>query len=170
MKLIVKSKNQAVKGYIRDDVEKRFNKLGRFFSDDTTAYVTFSIEGIMHKIEITVNIKNTIIRCESKDKEIFVAIDKTIDILERQLIKNREKLKSITNDSIRFENIKEEEMNYYNIVKVKKFDIVPMSADEACFKLELLDHKFYLFENIENSKLSVIYKRDDGDYGLIEPQ
>lgn len=172
MKLVINSKNINGKGRVKKEVEERFDKLEKYFTDDSTATVTFSEEGTNNKVEITVRVKNNVLRSEVADIDLRSAVDKAIDRIEKQLIKHKDKLKKRNNDSIRYENIVEYETNeIHNIVRNKKFKVKPMTKDEACFQLELLEHEFFVFLNEENGgNVCVVYKRKDGDYGLIETE
>lgn len=171
MKLVINSKNCVGNGNVKKEVEERFGKLEKYFTDDSTATITFSEEKTFKKVEITVRVRNNVLRSEVADIDLRSAADKAIDRIEKQLIKHKEKLRKRNNDSIRYENIIEYENNeIHNIVRNKKFKVQPMTKDEACFQLELLEHEFYVFLNEENDNLCVLYKRKDGDYGLIETE
>ena len=171
MKLVINSRNTKVKGYVKKEVEERFAKLDKYFSDEASATVTFSGEGTSKKVEITVYMKNNVLRSEVSDMDMRAALDKAINRIERQLIKYKDKLRKHNNDSIRYENIKDEPAEQlHDIVKNKKFVLKPMTPDEACFQLELLEHQFFVFLNEETSRLAIVYKRKDEDYGLIEPE
>lgn len=102
---------------------------------------------------------------------MYTSIDRAVDVLERQVRKYKTKLQNRyqKNDSIRFENIKPmEEADEAKLVKNKKFKVVPMSSDEAILQMELLRHNFFVFQNAKNEAINVVYKRKDGNYGLIE--
>lgn len=171
MKLVINSKNFNDYSNVKNEVEERFGKLEKYFTDDSTATVSFSEEGTAKKVEITVRVKNNVLRSEVTDMDLRTAADKSIDRIEKQLIKHKEKLRKRNNDSIRFENIVGYEINdVHNIVRNKKFKVQPMTQDEACFQLELLEHEFYVFLNEDNENVCVVYKRKDGDYGLIEAE
>ena len=171
MKLQINSRNYNLRGYLKEEIEERLEKLEKFFADDASVIVTISGEkSDLKKADITVRVKNNVLRSEAGDKDVRVAIDNAMDKLEKQLIKHKEKLKKRNNDSIRYDNIASSTENgdIRQIVKNKTFVLTPMSTDEACFQLELLDHEFFVFLNEVNNKTSVVYKRNDGDYGLIE--
>jgi putative sigma-54 modulation protein len=170
MKLNINSKNYVLKGYVKEEIEKRFEKLSKYFTDGSVCNVMITGEGgNTKKAEITVNVKNNVLRSEVKDNDLHTAIDKAVDRIEKQLIKHKAKLKKHNNDTIRYENITDiQNGDVYNIVKTKTFKLKPMTPEEACFQLELLEHKFYVFLNSETKKINVAYKRDDADYGLIE--
>ena len=172
MNIQINSKNYNVSDYIKGEIESHFEKLSKYFSDDSTATVTFKGErNQQKKVEITVKVKNNVLRSEVSDFDIRTAIDKAIDKIERQLFKYKGKLKMRSADSIRFENIEDTGNGMiFNITKNKKFELKPLTPEEACFELELLEHSFYVFLNEESDNISVVYKRDDGDYGLIETE
>lgn len=171
MKLIINSKNTNADKILKREVEDRFEKLGKYFSEDSTVNVTFSEERSFKKVEITVKVKFNVLRSEVVDNDLRTAVDKAIDKIEKQLVKYKDKLRKRNNDSIRYDNIADSGPGeVHNIVRNKSFKVMPMTKDEACFQLELLGHEFYMFLNEENDNICVVYKRKNGDYGLIEPE
>ncbi len=171
MKLIINSKNTNTNSLLKREVEERFEKLGKYFSEDSAVNVTFSEERGYKKVEITVKVKFNVLRSEVVDTDMHTAVDKAIDKIEKQLIKYKDKLRKRNNESIRYENIADNgNGDIHNIVRNKSFKVQPMTKDEACFQLELLGHEFYMFMNEESDNICVVYKRKDGDYGLIEPE
>jgi putative sigma-54 modulation protein len=171
MKLVINSKNMNGNKNVIKDVEVRFDKLEKYFTDDSTATITFSEEGSSKKVEITVKVRNNVLRSEVSDPDLRTAADKAVDRIEKQLIKHKDKLRKRNNDSIRYENITDSITgDVRNIVRNKKFKVQPMTKDEACFQLELLEHEFFVFLNDESDNVCVVYKRKDGDYGLIEAE
>ena len=173
MKLEINATKLNVKNYIIEEAEKRFEKLEKYFSDDSVINVTFKGEGNKtKKVEISVKLRTGVLRSEASDGDVRAALDKAIDKFERQLVKHKDKLKTRSNDSIRYENItqdvSDEDDIQARIVKNKSFVLEPMDEEEACLRLELLSHSFFMFLNKETEKVCVVYKRDDGDYGLIE--
>jgi putative sigma-54 modulation protein len=171
MKLVINSKSNDVRSFVKKEVEERFKKLDKYFTDEATANVMFSEEGSNKKVEITFRIKNNVLHSEVSDMDFRTAADRAIDRIEKQLVKYKDKLKKRNTESIRYENIKStEEAPVHYIVKHKKFALEPISTAEACFQLELLDHQFYMFLNQDTDNINVVYRRDDGDYGLIEPE
>ena len=105
---------------------------------------------------------------------MYAAIDKAVDILERQIRKHKTKLQRryINGETIRFENIEplQEEEDRPKVVRTKRFDMKPMSVEEAILQMELLRHNFFVFMNADSDDINVLYKRKDGNYGLIEPE
>ena len=107
---------------------------------------------------------------------MYASIDRSVDVLERQIRKHKTKLQKRFNsgETIRFENIvplnDEVEYDKPKVVKTKRFDMKPMDVEEAILQMELLRHNFFVFMNADSEDLNVLYKRKDGNYGLIEPE
>lgn len=125
------------------------------------------------KVEVTIPLKNFILRAEEEQETFYAAIDVVIDKLERQIRKNKTRMSSkkmkeakVFNYEV-VESIDEEETK---IVKRKKIDVKPMDEEEAILQMELLGHEFYLFKDVETGKPAVIYRRKDGDYGIIDSE
>ena len=169
-------KNVDVTDALREVTEKKLSKLEKFFKDEIEGTVTFSTQKNDKTIEVTIDIPGTIIRAEETSDDMYASIDKAVDVLERQMRKHKTKLQKRyrEGDTIRFENVmpleKQEEDDKPKIVRRKKFNIKPMNHEEAVLQMELLGHNFFVFRDGETFDMSVIYKRKDGNYGLIEPQ
>jgi len=174
MKLNFTGKNMDVTEALKDVTNKKLGKLGKYFQEDIQGDVVFSTEKNRQIIEVTINLPGTILRAEESSDDMYVAIDKAIDVLERQIRKHKTKLQRRYNngETIRFENIAplEVEEEGPKIVKTKRFDMKPMSVEESILQMELLRHNFFVFLNAETDDLNVLYKRKDGNYGLIEPE
>lgn len=175
MKVILTSKNLNASDHLRDTIESKFLKLGKYFSSDIIANVTLSMEKGRQKIEATINAKGTIFRAEDTTNDIYSGIDRVVDKLSGQMSKYKTKLikKHKDNRAIIFDDVPdqlgdpEEELS---IVKRKKFDLQPMSPEEAILQMELLQHSFFVFLNMETEGIGVVYKRNDGNYGLLETE
>ena len=156
---------------LEKELEKKLSKLDKYFPKDPKANIMISeIRGLV-TTEITVTVDSTFLRVEVSDRDVRNAADKTIEKLEAQIKKNKEKLKRKLTDSIRYDESEEDvEQEDLKIVKSKKFAIKPMSAEEAALQMELLGHMFFVFLNADDEAVNVIYKRKDGQYGLIEPE
>ena len=143
-------------------------------SDDVRANVLVKVKGHLQTVEITIPLRNFIIRSEETQEDFYAAVDKAIDVMERQIRKNKTKIKAKENKTkIDFSFIdieEEEEPSETEIIKRKKIEVKPMDEEEAILQLELLGHEFYLFKNIDTNKEAVIYKRKNGGYGLIEAE
>ncbi|WP_069650349.1 ribosome hibernation-promoting factor, HPF/YfiA family [Caloranaerobacter ferrireducens] len=175
MKIIVSGKNMEVTNALRDIVEKKMEKLDKYFHKDVEAHVTMNVEKNRQIIEVTIPFAGGIIRAEEANGDMYTSIDKVIDVLERQIRKHKTKLqkRNHSGETIRFENIiplEENENDEPRIVKTKRFAIKPMDAEEAVLQMELLGHNFFVFRNAVTDDVNVVYKRKDGNYGLIEPE
>lgn len=176
MKLTISGKNMAVTDALRDVIEKKMGKLDKYFYEDVPVDITLSVEKNRQIIEVTIPFSGVIIRAEESTDDMYQSIDKVIDVLERQIRKHKTKLqkKSKGLETIRFENIQAlpivENEKEPSIVRTKRFAMKPMDAEEAVLQMELLRHAFYVFRNAETDEVNIVYKRKDGNYGLIEPQ
>lgn len=174
MKLNFTGKNMEVTEALKDVTDKKFGKLEKYFQENIEGDVVFSTEKNRQIIEVTINLPGTILRAEEASDDMYAAIDKSVDVLERQIRKHKTKLQRRYNngETIRFENVMplEEEDDRPKVVKVKRFDMKPMSVEEAILQMELLRHNFFVFMNADSDDLNVLYKRKDGNYGLIEPE
>ena len=174
MKLNFTGKNMEVTEALKDITSKKLGKLEKYFQEDIQGDVVFSTEKNRKIIEVTINLPGTILRAEESSDDMYVAIDNSVDILERQIRKHKTKLQRRYNngETIRFENIAplEDEEEGPRVVKIKRFDMKPMSVEEAILQMELLRHNFFVFLDAETDNLNVLYKRKDGNYGLIEPE
>ena len=124
----------------------------------------------MQKVEITIPIKKIVLRCEERDEDLYKAIDLASDKLERQLRKNKTKMMKQKKDvtkAIRFEEMEPIEEKE-EIVKRKKIEMKPMSEEEAMMQMDLIDHDFFVYKDVETKTVNVIYKRKDGTFGIIE--
>ncbi|MDR1018308.1 MAG: ribosome-associated translation inhibitor RaiA [Lachnospiraceae bacterium] len=178
MKFNIVGKNIRVTDGLRDHVESKLSKLKKYFNDSTEINVTLSTQKDEKKIEVTIPVKGGIIRSEQASTDMYVSIDLVEEIIERQLRKYKTKLidrhRGIEGISFTPEFIEEEDLNESDseikIAKTKHFSIRPMYPEDACLEMELLGHSFYVFINAETEEVSVVYKRKDGSYGLIEPE
>ena len=174
MKFIIVGKNIEVTEGLRAAVEDKIGKLEKYFTAETEAHVTLSVEKDRQKIEVTIPVKGNIIRSEQVSSDMYVSIDLVEEIIERQLKKYKNKLidKKQSSPYFRQEFIEKDYMDdeEVQILRTKKFDIKPMYPEDACVQMELLGHSFYVFCNAETDKVNVVYKRKGNTYGLIEPE
>ena len=162
---------QAMKEYINEKLKRLEKYLEK--SEEVRANVVVKVKGHMQSVEITIPLHNFIIRSEETQDDFYAAVDKAIDVMERQIRKNKTKIKAKENKTkIDFSiiDIEEEETNDKEIIKRKKIEVKPMDEEEAILQLELLGHEFFLFKNLDTNKEAVIYKRKNGGYGLIEAE
>lgn len=168
-------KNVEVTEALKDVTNKKLKRLDKYFQKDVVGNVVYSVERNWKIIEITINLPGTILRVEESSDDMYTSIDKAVDVLERQIRKYKTRLqkRNQTGETIRFENViplKENEDEKPKIVKTKRFGMKPMSVEEAVLQMELLRHNFFVFMNADSEEVSVVYKRKDGNYGLIEPE
>lgn len=175
MRYTITGRNIEVTPGLRDAVQDKLGKLEKYFTPDTEAIITLSVQKELQKIEVTIPVKGSIIRAEEASTDMYVSIDLVEEIIERQILKYKKKLIDRKQSSPSFSDsflqeetpITEEEIK---IVKTKKFAVKPMDPEEACLQMELLGHSFYVFLNAESEQVCVVYRRKGGTYGLIEPE
>ena len=158
---------EGLKGY----VDKKISKLQKYFQETTDARVTLSVQKDYHTVEVTIFHEGMIFRSEITDRDMYAAIDRSVDVLERQIRKQKTKLEKklregAFNEPSFFDYGNDEDE--FKIVKVKKYKDKPMSPEEAILQMNLLGHEFYIFTNDVTNDKEVVYKRKDGNYGLIE--
>ena len=176
MEIIIRGDKIDVTDAMKDYINEKLKKLDKYLekSEDVRASVVIKIKGHRQTVEITIPLKNFIIRSEETQEDFYAAVDKAIDIMERQIRKNKTKIKAKeTKTKYDFNIIDIEEENLEEpetIIKRKTVEVKPMDEDEAILQLELLGHEFYLFRNIATDKAAVVYKRKNGGYGLIEAE
>ena len=182
MKLILTDKKVNLPDSIHAYAEKKVGKLDRFFKEDATAAVTFSVEKERNnKVEITVRSSGTIFRVSESTSDMRASIDAAVTTLERQIRKNKTRLEKRLRQGA-FERAldvsevstfapDEPDEGEYRIVRSKTFPLKPMSRDEAILQMNLLEHGFFAFRDEEaGGAFAVVYRRNDGDYGLIEDE
>ena len=162
---------KAMSEYIKEKLEKLDKYLEN--SDTVRANVIVKVKNHEQTVEITIPLKSFILRSEETKEDFYAAVDKTIDKLERQIRKNKTKLMSKQTKSVydfNFSIIDEETEEENKILRRKRVEVKPMDEEEAILQMELLGHQFYMFKDVDTNKPSVVYKRKDGNYGLIESE
>lgn len=171
MKVKVIGKNIEVTSALKDVIERKLTKFEKYFDPSVVATVKLSVVKNNHIIEVTIPFNGVILRGEEATADMYTSLDKVCDKLDGQMRKQKTKLeKRYHGDSLRFKDIPsfdEDDNEESKIVKVKKFDVKPMSQEEAILQMELLGHSFFVFKNAEDLEVNVVYKRKDGNYGLI---
>ena len=174
MKFIIIGKNIDVTPGLREAVESKLGKLGRYFTPNTEIHVTLSVQKGHQKIEVTIPVKGGLVRSEQESSDMYVSIDLVEEIIERQLKKYKNKIitKQQSNSNFRKEYIEKEVEadDEIKIIRTKKFDMKPMYPEDACVQMELLGHDFFVFRNADTFEVNVVYKRKGNTYGLIEPE
>lgn len=153
---------------------RKISKLERFFKTEADAYVTFSIERGRFLAEITIRNNGLYYRASELTNDMYASVDSGVAAIERQIRRNKTRLeKRLREGALEREVVPayvpaEEEADEFRIVRSKRFSIKPMSPEEAILQMNLLDHEFFVFKNMEaDDAISVVYKRKQGGYGLI---
>lgn len=175
MKYNYTSRNMVVSQHLKDVTEKKLERLSKFFTPDTLVYVTFKAEKRLQTVEVTIPTKGSAIRCEASGDDAYDQLDVIMDKLERQIVKYRKKLigRAKIDRTFRedyFTAQVEEEAEVENtIVRVKRIEIEPMDAQEACLQMELTGHDFFAYKDGKTGQVCIVYRRNqEGTYGVLE--
>ena len=161
----------------KEMINEKLSKLDKYFGEEGSATVTLSHKRNLSTLEITIKASNTLFRSEVDAESFRDAMDKSIDNIERQIRKNKTRLRKklreglISDETIAAASVggAEEQEDSEIIIRTKTFEYTPMSAEEAIMQMNLLGHTFFVFNDAVTEKTCVVYKRKDGNYGLIEP-
>ena len=170
MKISVFGKQMNVRESLRVMIERKLAKFDKFFGEDTEANVTCKVRRNAKIIEVTVLYGTTVFRAEEESETFMTALDRTVESLERQIRKNKTRLEKkmrsgafVIDGDDDDEYIEEPEFK----IRQKSFPFKPMTTEEAILQMNLLGHSFFAFTDAETLAVAVVYKRKDGDYGLI---
>lgn len=179
MELQITGKNMQLAPEVRRYIEHKLGRLNRHLPDITESKIEISEEKTRSPqqrfvVQMTIDSRGTLLRSEERGKDLFTAIDKVAAIMNRQIEHYKGKLQARGrgNSLARSELSEEPEVAPPSprVVKVKRFAVKPMPVDEAVDQMELLGHDFFLFFNADSERINVLYRRKNGDYGLIEPE
>ena len=175
MEIFMRGNKVEITDAMSSYVKEKLSKLDKYISDENVkANVLVKVRNYTQKVEVTIPLKTLILRAEEEQEDFYAAVDLIINKLERQIRKNKAKIakrekrgvKEFNIDDVVSESEEEEE----DVVKRKKIDVKPMSYEEAVLQMELLGHSFYLYKDSDTNAVSVVYKRKDGGYGIIESE
>ncbi len=174
----ISGKNMTVRDGVRDAIEKKLSRLDKYFSEDTEAKVVLSYTRDLQKIEVTIPTKLGLVRAEEESRDIISSIDDVADSIVAQIKKHKQKLISKRQSAVSFSRLfieeggdeEESAETPIRIVKTKRFAVKPMDPEEACLQMDMLGHSFFVFQDAQTNSVSVVYKRRDGAYGLIEAE
>jgi putative sigma-54 modulation protein len=172
MNISITGRHLEVTPALKSYVEEKINKFTRYLTHISEANVTLSVEKYRHKAEVLLKVNGSLIQAESITGELYSSIDEVIEKLKRQIKKHKEKLiEHRKSDTKSGKDLLQaaETSETIKIIKNKRFELKPMSPDEAAMQMELLGQEFFVFTNEASGKLNVIYRRKDGNFGLIEP-
>lgn len=180
MQIIIQGKNIDLTDRLHEYVEKKVERLDRYLPDITEARVELATESARsaeHRqvAQLTLRTRGKILRSEERTDDIFAAIDAMLEKMHRQI----DRFKGKRRDKVRaaeellpeelLEKVAEEQTGPQRIVRIKRFDMAPMDEEEALEQMELLGHDFFVFFNVNDDGINVLYRRRDGNYGLIQP-
>ena len=176
MKFQINEKKVTLPENVHAYAEKKVSKLDRYFRDDAEAFVAFSVEKNRNKVELTVHASNMYFRASESTSDMFASIDAAVSDIERQIRKNKTRLaRRLRQDAfVRSAEVTSfvpevEDTEDYKLIRIKEFAMMPMSRDEAILQMNMVGHKFYMFTDAESGEVNVVYLRDDGKYGLLQP-
>ncbi|OPH54540.1 ribosomal subunit interface protein [Paenibacillus ferrarius] len=180
MMISIRGEHLEVTEALRDYVDKKLTRLERYFEAPLTSDVQVKLSVIkgLQSIEVSIPLTGVLLRAEERNADMYASIDLVVDKLERQIRKH----KTRTNRKIRQEGGKRdlfkvetsavtyvEEEEDFELVRNKRFDLKPMDVEEAILQMNMVGHNFFVFSNMDTDTVNVVYKRNDGKYGLIEP-
>jgi putative sigma-54 modulation protein len=185
MKIQVRGDHIPVTQALQDYAERKIGRLVKYFNapPERNVLVTMSVERGIHRVEVTFTVHGVLFRAEESSQDMYASIDLVADKLELQILRYKEKvnerfrqkglrtrIKAVTDNVALANGVMEEEADVSSrIVRTKRFAIKPMNVEEAVLQMDLLNHDFYVFQNAETDEVNVVYRRRNGDYGLIEP-
>ena len=176
MEITIHGDKLKITSSMKEYIEEKLGKLDKYLekSGEVRANVIVKVSNYTQRVEITIPLKSVILRTEDSQQDFYAAVDKAIDKLERQIRKNKTRIatKQVKNDYgfALSEIVDEEEAEESKVVKRKKVEVKPMDEEEAILQMELLGHEFYMYKDSETNKPTVVYKRKDGNYGIIESE
>ena len=175
MKITYVARKVTLRDNFKELVERKLSKLEKIFSDSAQATVVVTLEKNRQTVEITIKDSSMVYRAESTMPEMNDALDKVIDVLQRQLRKHKTRLSkrlrtgSLDELFVDTDQSDEDVSDELSLVRRKQVSLKPISATEAILQMEMTGHKFYMFLNADTDEINVVYARDDGAYGLLEP-
>ena len=177
MKLQIRGRNTEITPVLKDYIEKRVGKLNKYLNNLSNGQVVLTVERGKSRVEVTLPIDGMILRGEESTGDIYTSIDLVVEKLEKQIEKFKGRYSKRFNKQIN-RNVsgaysltgEMEQETAPGVVKTKRFAMKPMTTEEAILQIDLLGHNFFVFSNAETEQVNVLYRRKDGNYGLIEPE
>ncbi|WP_303973433.1 ribosome hibernation-promoting factor, HPF/YfiA family [Streptococcus merionis] len=176
IKYNIRGENIEVTEAIRDYVELKLSKIEKYFSEEVALSAKINLKVYKEKtakVEVTIPLGNVTLRAEDISQDMYGSIDLVVDKIERQIRKNKTKIErrhreKVPTAHLFTEALIEETEPEAKVVRTKQVDLKPMSVDEALLQMELVGHDFFIFTDVESNETHVLYKREDGDIGLLE--
>jgi putative sigma-54 modulation protein len=179
MKLQIRGRNAEITPVLKDYIEKRVGKLNKYLNNLSNGQVVLTVERGRNRVEVTLPIDGMILRGEESTGDIYTSVDLVVEKLEKQIEKfkgrynrrpNKQYNKNVSGVPSLTEAEEKEQETFPGVVKTKRFAMKPMTTEEAILQIDLLGHNFFVFSNAETEQVNVLYRRKDGNYGLIEPE
>jgi putative sigma-54 modulation protein len=170
------SRNMEMTSRLQDYVEQKVERLDRYLPSIDEARVDLAVENTRNAAhsqvaQLTVRVRGTILRAEERTQDMFTSIDAVLDKMYRQIARYKGKRRERWQTAVEELPVEEPvEETVGEIVRVKRFEVRPMSPEEAIEQMDLLGHRFYLFLNADEDAINVVYRRNDGNYGLLQPE
>ncbi|HCO63009.1 MAG TPA: ribosome-associated translation inhibitor RaiA [Clostridiales bacterium] len=165
---------------LREYAEKKVGKLERYFQVEPEANLVFSVEKERNKVELTIRSGGLVLRVSECTSDMYASVDAAVTAMERQLRKHKSRLEKRLRQDAFVRTVSEEDVSsfvpdvvensQFQVERAKKFHLKPMTVDEAILQMELLGHAFFAFKNEDGGAFSVVYRRNNGGYGLIEDE
>ena len=182
MRFTFTGKNLAITQDMKDRAEKKIRRLERLFPNNVDVYVTFSAVRADNKVEVSIPLNKRLLRAEVTETDMYAAIDGAVDVLDKQMTKYKKRVKSKSRRDNSFKGefemyvLPDDDVDYADddkdeivIERRKHFPLKPMDPEEAVMSMEMLGHNFFVFRNSATDEINVVYKRNQGTYGLIDP-
>jgi len=177
VKLQIRGRNTEITPVLKDYIEKRVGKLNKYLNNLSNGQVVLTVERGKSRVEVTLPIDGMILRGEESTGDIYTSIDLVVEKLEKQIEKFKGRYSKRLNKQFN-RNVSDaysltgemEQETVPDVVKTKRFAMKPMTTEEAILQIDLLGHNFFVFSNAETEQVNVLYRRKDGNYGLIEPE
>lgn len=186
MQFTIRGQQIEVTDALKDYVDKKLSRLDKYFEAPLTSegHVTLSVVRGLHTVEVTIPLTGVVLRAEDRSDDMYASMDAVVDKLERQIRKHKTKLNRkikqegglrtlvADNGAAASGRTDAGQVEYddddYEVVRTKRFTMKPMDVEEAILQMNMVGHNFFVFSNIDTEEVSVVYRRDDGKYGLIE--
>lgn len=176
----IRGEHMEVTDALRDYVEKKLSRLEKYFNAplQSNVHVKLSVVRDLHHVEVNIPFPGGLLRAEVRNNDMYAAIDLVIDKLEGQIRKHKTKVnrkfrqigKELFKDNLDNSAARaREEEEELELVRTKQFTLKPMDVEEAILQMNMIGHSFFVFANMDTEKVNVVYRRNDGKYGLIEP-
>ncbi len=173
MRTIIAGRHMDISPALHERANKKMKKLDKYFGPNTEVHIIMHVEKNRHIMEATIVFDGITFRGEESSSNMFKSIDSVLKKIDKQIRHHRSKLEKRLRDGAFNKEIVNDlfdENESIKVVKTKKFPVKPIDVDEATMQMQLVGHNFYVFTNADTEQVNVLYKRNDGNLGLIEPE